>query len=105
MLELLFATKKPQNLSPIDISVGPVSFCGAHLIVDRVREVELDGDGVPLAEHELVFGGVQLQGEVGITAGAGLVRTGNELEVNVFFMNLNKMSVTIYQMLIQNDIT
>ena len=77
-----------------------VSSCGAHLIVDRVREVQLDGDGVPLAEHELVFGGVQLQGEVGITAGAGMVRTGNELEVNDFFMNLNKMSVTRYQMLI-----
>ena len=47
----------------MDISVGPVSFCGAHLIVDRVREVQLDGDAVPLAEHELLFDRVQLQGE------------------------------------------
>ena len=59
-----------------------------NLVLRRVREVELQCDGVGLTQHQVMSPGVQLDGHVGITAGSGLVRTVAELEVDVFFMNL-----------------
>ena len=51
--------------------------------------MELQCDGVRLPHHEVMSPGVQPDGHVGITAGSGSVRTVAELEVDVFFMDLN----------------
>ena len=58
------------------------------LVSRRVRELQLQSDGVGLAHHEVMSSGLQLDGDVGITAGSSLVRTVTELEVDVFFVNL-----------------
>ena len=58
------------------------------LVRRRVRELQLQGDGVGLTHHEVMSPGLQLDGDVGITAGARSVWTVTELEVDVFFVNL-----------------
>ena len=51
--------------------------------------MELQCDGVRLAHHEVMSPWLQPECHVRITAGSGSVRTVAELEVDVFFMDLN----------------
>ena len=58
------------------------------LVCRRVRQLQLQSDGVGLTHHEVMSPGLQLDGDIGITAGSSSVWTVTELEVDVFFVNL-----------------
>ena len=64
------------------------------LVVRRVRELQLQGDGVGLPHHQLVSPRVQLDAHVGITAGSRSVKALAELKVDVFFVNLKPATIT-----------